>query len=672
MHPARARAWWTCAFVLAAAAPAPAAAQDPPAGVPPAADTLPPDSLAADSAAAAPAPDSAAVDTLPPPPVLPSLDDIGPARGAPGVWEWDRAALLGARGHTLLDLLVQVPGVLSLRSGDFGASATAVPVGVAGGGLRVYYDGVEHLPLDGAAPDLSRVALSGLEKVRAIRRGSGLDVHLFRLAHSDARPYALIEAGTGDLDTNVLRGTFSFPRVVRGKAALAIERIDARGAEEAGAVTGGWFRYSLHRGDRAGLRFEYRRVSSELSAPADAPGVGADRSDWTVQGVWAPAAGLLAEAWATGAALAPSPDSAPGGAPAGAVAGPVLRRQYGARLAGGTDWLWGRGALRLNDGAGVAARELSADVSAAHPRWGGASVRGWRESWDGETGAGYDARAWADPVSFLTLFAELGDGRRSAALGAAAQAPAPGDSAGSPGDTGVGDGSDDAPAGRFVQRSRSRFGAVLARWNGQLSVARLSVEADSVRPTRLPFDRDGLAAAQPRRRGWEFAGRVPLWPRGFYLRAQVQRWDALPAAPPDDPPVPGDSVSSTDSLAARPPPVPYFPDHLYDAALSFHRVFLPTENFELWVDIGARGRSEMAVPAVRGPEAGEEAGEDEPELPVVPFYQDWYLRVQVRILSVNVFVSVENLTLRDANQDVPGRLLPGTRGLYGVRWTLWN
>lgn len=638
---------------------APAAAQDPPAGPPP--DTLPPDSVAADSAMAAP--DASAVDTLPPPAVLPSLDDIGPARGAPGVWEWDRLALLAARGHTLLDLLAQVPGVLSLRSGDFGASATAVPVGVAGGGLRLYYDGVEHLPLDGAVPDLSRVALSGLERVRAIRRGSGLDVHLFRFVHSDARPYALIEAGTGDLDTNLLRGSFSYPRVARGKAALALERIDARGADEAGAVTGAWFRYSLHRGDRAGLRFEYRRVSSERSAPADAPGVGAGRSDWTVQGVWEPAVGLLAEAWATGAAMVPSPDSAPPDVQADAVAGPVSRRQYGARLAGGTDWLWGRATLRLNDGAGVAARELAADASAAHPRWGGASLHGWRESWRGATGAGYDARAWADPVSFLTLFAEAGDGRRSAALGG--PVPAPGDSAGSE----AGGGRAEAPPGRFVQRSRIRYGAALARWNGELSVSRLSIEADSVRPTRLPFDRDGAAAAQPRRRAWEFAGRVPLWPRGLRLRAQVQRWDAPPAAPPDGSPVPGDSVSSSDSLASRGLAVPYFPGHLYDAALSFHRAFLPTENFELWVDLGARGRSEMAVPWPRTAEDDQEEGA---EPPVVPFYQDWYLRVQMRVVSVHVFVSVENLTLRDANQDVPGRVLPGTRGLYGVRWTLWN
>ena len=42
------------------------------------------------------------------------------------------------------------------------------------------------------------------------------------------------------------------------------------------------------------------------------------------------------------------------------------------------------------------------------------------------------------------------------------------------------------------------------------------------------------------------------------------------------------------------------------------------------------------------------------------------------IVSVRIFVSVENLAVRDVNQDFPGRILPRTRAMYGVRWTLWN
>ncbi len=642
--------------------PAKWAAADPPDWQEP-----PPPDTVADSTAAAAATDSAAaaqgdstvVDSLPLPHVLPSLDDIGPSRGAPGVWEWDRAALLAARGQTLLDLLSQVPGALAVRSGDFGAPATAVPVGFAGGGLRLYFDGVEHLPLTGAVPDLSRVTLSGLEGIRVIRRGSGIEVHLFRLVHADARPYSLIEAGTGDLDTNILRATFSFPRLVRGKGAAALERLDAQGPDDAGAVTGGWFRYSLHRGDAAGLRFEYRRVSAKQSVPPEAPAAGAQRSDWTVQGSWAPLDGMLAEAWATGASIAPSPDSAPSSGPAAVTA--LARRQYGGRLSGRRGWLWGRAALRTNDGAGVPERELSAELSASHSRWGGASVQGWQEKWGGDSGSGYDLRVWAAPASFLTLFGEAGDGRRSAALRGRAALPA--DSAG----MGPEDESSDPPDSRFVERTRLRYGASAHRWGVELSAARIAVEADSVWPTQLPFDRDGLVLPQPRRAGWDLSVRLPLRPRGLFLRGQAQLWDAR------------DSVSAPPDSVSPPPPLVYFPDHVYDAALSFHRAFLETENFELWVDLGARGRAAMAVPVPEKPEDGtvmptaaEGEGEDARTPSVVPFYQSWYLRVQMRFLSVNIFLNVENLTLRDYNQDVPGRLLPGTRGLYGIRWTLWN
>ena len=83
--------------------------------------------------------------------------------------------------------------------------------GWSGGGMRLYYDGVEHLPMEGSVPDLSRVALSGLERVRVVRRAGGVDVLLFRRVHGDKRPHSLVEAGTGDQDTNVLRATFSLP-----------------------------------------------------------------------------------------------------------------------------------------------------------------------------------------------------------------------------------------------------------------------------------------------------------------------------------------------------------------------------------------------------------------------------------------------------------------------------
>jgi hypothetical protein len=56
----------------------------------------------------------------------------------------------------------------------------------------------------------------------------------------------------------------------------------------------------------------------------------------------------------------------------------------------------------------------------------------------------------------------------------------------------------------------------------------------------------------------------------------------------------------------------------------------------------------------------------------VPFYQNWFVRLQIRIVTVRAFFMWENFTIRQRNQDFPERILPATRSIYGVRWTLRN
>ena len=146
-------------------------------------DTLPPPDTAAvapDSAAADPDPETARQsDTLD---VLPDslrFDSLPPLhRGAPtgfatAVWEWDRPELMATHAQTLLELLETVPGVVPLRGGDYGTPEIFSAFGLGGGGVRVYRDGLEVLPLDGSVPDLSRVPLLGVERdhtVRCVRR----------------------------------------------------------------------------------------------------------------------------------------------------------------------------------------------------------------------------------------------------------------------------------------------------------------------------------------------------------------------------------------------------------------------------------------------------------------------------------------------------------------------
>ena len=605
--------------------PADVGAQEPPdtAAV---ADSVPGDSLQVA--------DSLAVDSLPPPPVLPRLDSPLGNAGAPGMWEWDRDALNGRRAHTLQELLTELPGVLTIRSGDLGSPMTAFLTGYAGGGLRVYFDGIEHLPMEGSVPDLARIPLSGLDRVRVLRRATGLEIHLERFEHRDARPYSHIEAGTGDLSTNLLRGTFSLPRAVQGKAGLALERLDTRGrgGSAPGAITGGWFRYSLHRGDEAGVQLELRNFSTDRSDSLAVP-ESVKRTDWTVRGLWAPTDGVLLSGWVTGASFA-SGDST--------VALPSresARRQLGLRLAGSGAGLRFEATGRINDGVGMADRELSGEASWTSEGGHGLSATAWHESWGGASGTGVDGRAWLSPVPGVRLFAEFGAGERSVPFVPLRPSGTVLDSLLMTLDT-------RDPGPRFTHRESVRLGAEVG-WRGLLlRGAAVEVEADSVWPTGLPFDRGGIVLPQIARRGWEAETRIPLWPRGLALVGAVQMWE-----------------DSDDPVAA------YFPDYTYHGSLSFHNQYLPTGNFELWVDVGAQGRPEMAVPTYFDPVADPTGT---PVVGMVPFYQNWFFRLQLRIVSVNVFATIENLSLRSFNQDVPGALLPRTRSLYGVRWGLWN
>ena len=65
-------------------------------------------------------------------------------------------------------------------------------------------------------------------------------------------------------------------------------------------------------------------------------------------------------------------------------------------------------------------------------------------------------------------------------------------------------------------------------------------------------------------------------------------------------------------------------------------------------------------------------GSGVPGLTGVPFYQSWYARVQVRIVTVRIFFTWENFTLRQNLQTFPGRKLPFARTLFGLRWDMWN
>jgi hypothetical protein len=223
------------------------------------------------------------------------------------------------------------------------------------------------------------------------------------------------------------------------------------------------------------------------------------------------------------------------------------------------------------------------------------------------------------------------------------------------------------PGPRFSDQSGSRYGAEL-RWRGlTLAGALLKAEADSLFLLGLPTDRVGATQAGGSRDGFEVSGRIPLYPKGFSLVGWWQKWDQAEEVYTS----PADTAADPELVSEGQVPWRYLPRQSYQASLSFHDTFKESGNLEVWFDLGVRGRDPMAVPF---PLDIEWAEEEEPRMvpSMVPFYQSWYIRLQIRIVTVRAFFMWENFTVRDQNQDYPGRILPATRSLYGVRWTLWN
>jgi len=140
--------------------------------------------------------------------------------------------------------------------------------------------------------------------------------------------------------------------------------------------------------------------------------------------------------------------------------------------------------------------------------------------------------------------------------------------------------------------------------------------------------------------GFEATASIPIpFPiPGFVLQGAVQAWD--------------------DDLA-------YLPKRLWDGALAYHGIFKESRNLELWGGLGMTRRDPMPIGIL-------EPGVTVPDLIVVPRSEEWYIHVQVRVVTLNFFVRWENVRRKSDNVDFPDRRQPQARTLYGVRWLLNN
>lgn len=649
----------------------------------PAPDTVPTDTVPGDPEVRL---DTLVVDTLPadtlPPeegeeegPIrnLPEVGDVVPSDRAAGIWEWDREDLLRNRAMTLADLLAQVPGILSLRGGDLGMPRTLVSPGIGGGGVQVFRDGIEYFPLAGGVPDFSRISLGGLERVRVERNGGGLRVELETFRSDDPRAFSLVEAGTGELDTNVLRGVFVHPDALSGNAGVALDRLDTSGADftQPGSVTSIWLRYHYVPSERFGVGVELNRVTSDrdtLFLPSELT-----RTDWTFRGRYRVSEGIVVDGFWARSEL-DSGDDGEGGVGGGPFRS-IERSQIGGRLSVERSHVFGRLSLRQIDEVGLPETAFEGEVGLRDPARGGISGRWSRESWDPGDATTLGVRAWAKAPWGLTFFASLEDYERGVPF---LPPPLPGGDEGSseedggqdPDDPGPGDPDDPAPTEgegpevqgpSFSSGTGARLGVGFERGDLDLSVAWLWSDPDSVHPLGLSLDRGGLSFPVGSRVGWEGSLTFPLYFQGLRFEGRGQVWEEL-----DDG---GEGMGEA---------WPYFPRRSWTVALSYNRTFLESENLELWLDLGIEGRDGMQVPfpvtgggGENGP-AEMDGGVDGPSpLQTVPELRNGFARIQVRILSVRIFVTWENLS-QEVNQDFPGRTLPPTRAIWGVRWTLWN
>ncbi|HET9949970.1 MAG TPA: Plug domain-containing protein [Longimicrobiales bacterium] len=587
-----------------------------------AADTLAADTLAADTLLAE-------GDTVPPADTifhnLPRLERPIPPGFAPGVWTWTREDIMARGANTLAELLADVPGLVALRGGDYGAPLAVSALGGGGGGVRILRDGFELVPLEGGVVDLQRVGLGGIEEVRLERHGIEMLVELTSYRYTDGRPFTLVEAGTGQLDTNVFRGTYADPTALLGSLAFSLERVDTRGwgQNEGGNRTGWWLRYQLHAGDRAGLAVDLRRMSSETEVSQYA--AGATRTDVTVRGRWEVLDGVSLEAY-TGRSEHEVDDDRPAYGFEGG-----RRAQHGVRLGLAHGGAWVRGAFRLYPDDDLPSQRIDGAAGYDGSRFGAwATVR--RARWAGSPVGSGGGGGWIGPIAGITAFGSYESGTLAARAGPVLDERPPAVPPFAPPAPSTG------PAFDVAERSLLRLGGQLSLFGVDVAGAWLRLETDAQLPLQTELDRGAVPAAGADRTGLEAWASLPTPWRSLRLEGSYQRWDT---------------------------PGPYLPEELYQAGFVFHRTYLESGNFELSWSFGVRGHDPMLVFLA-------DDGSGAPGLAQQPFYQSWYGTVQARILTVRLFLGWENITRRRNLQDFPGRVLPIMRSFFGLHWDLWN
>ncbi|MBH16227.1 MAG: hypothetical protein CME30_02970 [Gemmatimonadetes bacterium] len=546
--------------------------------------------------------------------ILPQIPDLFTPSFQAGIWHWNREAMLSSNALTLAELVELTPGIVSLRGGDYGTPQTAVSFGLASGNIKIYWDGIEWIPLDTGVPDLSRVTLTGIKEVRIERRMTGLKIELFNLDPTESIPETVIQVGTGDLRTNFLRAELIHPDVLGGSLTFALDRIETRGPDfqNRGSLGGVGIRYALHKGDKAGLVLELKSSSPENDNVDFVKKI--NRSDWNVRGRLRLLEGLVGEAFVSSSSLSEDLGDLDG------EGRHLSGRQLGLRTSYEFGGLWAEGDASIFSGSRLQEKTYNFKVGASREKLltAEASFRG--DYWLDRKVSSFGIHAVTFPLLGISLFGSYEDG-----------------TVGSPflGET---EGSQVMGGGLqgFTKRKGSRFGANFS-WNGvDVSAASLSFEADSLRPLGLALEQRAVSLEGGVQNGFEVGITLPLPIPGFGVSGSSQIWQ---------------EESS------------YLPKRIWEGALTYHGVFKESENLEIWGKAGMIGRDSMFLRTLEL---------NSNQLTKVASLERWFAYMQVRIVTVNIFVRWENMRGKIDNYDFPNRKQPRFRTMYGIRWILKN
>ena len=633
----------------------PLAAQNPP--PPPPRDTLPADTLPAepDTGVFVVPPAQLPADTLPargdttgveadtvlPAPNLPLFP--APAVGfAPARWIWAREELQRFHGFSLLDLLTEIPALTLTRAGGIGRPAGLAAFGSGGGRVRVFLDGYELDPFVSANLSLQQITVVDLRELRVERGLLETRVELFTFRLEESRPFSVLEAATGDFETQILRVLFA--RTLGDRQILTVG-FDVRDTDGLARVqpftaTSGIARWSYRFDPRLGVEAEYRQTGAEWAdtiglggglAPALDFAEASTRRDLLLRVRAQPRPALFVDALVGRSSRSPAEADSFG-------VGRSAANQAAARAVYAGDRTWASGAARLRGGVENAFPVPSVDLTA---RAGVRPLRGVEAegelryaSTEGIGGTEFSAGGRLGPWLGLSLFGTVVGGSRPLGFLSDSVVILP------PGENPAGE---VPPDTAVLEDTLRTFGVIEsevggwragAEWRGlgaAVGGALLWLDADRIAPFALPFDRGVGIIEGESARGVEAFASSPLFFPALRVEASWTRWTETGGRP-------------------------YLPEQEWRAALVFHDIFY-TGNLEPTFRVEAVHRGTALVPDLEG-EAFSDLSEP---------YTLANLFLQIRVIDVQAFVRWENL-LNQRAADLPGRIFPGQRVLFGVRW----